>query len=50
MSFSGFIFGHTVAVPQRAPPRHRIAGVVGFTGSEHTAVEHHRQGKCFFRT
>ncbi|HAG6013427.1 TPA: hypothetical protein HFD11_003899, partial [Escherichia coli] len=25
-------------------------GVVGFTGSEHTAVEHHRQGKCFFRT
>ena len=50
MSFSGFITGHAVAVPQRAPPRHRIAGVVGFAGSEYTAIEHHRQGKCFFRT
>ncbi|EIP67505.1 hypothetical protein ECEC1846_1596, partial [Escherichia coli EC1846] len=32
------------------PPRHRIAGVVSFADSEHTTVEHHRQGKCFFRT
>ncbi|EIO02156.1 hypothetical protein ECPA28_2451, partial [Escherichia coli PA28] len=43
MSFSGLITGHTVAVPQRAPPRHRIAGVVSFADSEHTTVEHHRQ-------
>ncbi len=46
MSFSGL---SSVILLQchSEPPRHRIAGVVGFTGSEHTAVEHHRQGKCF---
>ncbi|EKK31020.1 hypothetical protein EC34870_2458, partial [Escherichia coli 3.4870] len=24
--------------------------MVSFADSEHTTVEHHRQGKCFFRT